>query len=737
MKTQIFNTVIGFIGAMMISFSSQSQTGKVWVSINDFGATGLEVKGGRLTSTDAAIQGMITNLNIVSVERALPASKNAELQKVYEVSCNCDEQDLLQAVAKTRVFTKPEVAPRYEALYVPNDFSVTYASDYALNLINAKAAWDITKGDSLITIAITDANYYYSHQELVGKYNYVGANASTDYTHGTAVAITAAGGTDNGVGKSSIGFKSSLQLRAMNYNEVIAASYAGARVINMSWAGSCAYNYYAQLSIDEAYGNGSILVAAAGNGSTCGNAAIEVYPAAFNHVISVSSVGPSDNHERTIGNAATTHQHNASVDLCAPGYDVALSTGLNTYTTGNGSSFAAPYVSGTIALMLAVNNCLTSEQVEMILKSTCVNIDAQNPSYVGLLGAGRLNAGAAVAMAKSYATMNISGTNTFNCVTLQQGIALDLTGVAAPYTIQWNNGSTAAVLNNVTAGNYQAIVHDSMGCVGVYNTAITVLAPIAINATVTPVQCNGTNTGVIEVEAAGGFSNFTYAWANGSTSQNAYNLIAGDYELTVTDGKGCVKTETIFVSEPAPLVATATHTNINHLHAGTIDVSVVGGTMPYNYAWTTGATTEDINGLGAGFYEVYVEDAKGCGASANVTITAPVSAVGIDFGTDKTGSLTAVTTHGGAVKDQIEMNETTVARVAIYPNPAKDYAKVSTAGRSIERVEVMTITGQTLEVIEGGATVEEIELTGLATGEYWVRVTDATGEQTVEKVVFL
>jgi hypothetical protein len=49
----------------------------------------------------------------------------------------------------------------------------------------------------------------------------------------------------------------------------------------------------------------------------------------------------------------------------------------------------------------------------------------------------------------------------------------------------------------------------------------------------------------------------------------------------------------------------------------------------------------------------------------------------------------------------------------------------------------MTITGQTLEVIEGGSTVEEIELTGLATGEYWVRVTDATGEQTVEKVVFL
>jgi len=169
MNTPIFNTVIGFIGAMMITFTSQAQTGKVWVSIEDYKATGLEVRGGRLTSTDAAIQTLITNMNIVSVERALPASKNAELQKVYEVSCNCDEQDLLQAVAKTRVFTKPEVAPRYESLYVPNDYSVAYASDYALNLINAQAAWDITKGDSLITIAITDANYRWRNRQWSRK----------------------------------------------------------------------------------------------------------------------------------------------------------------------------------------------------------------------------------------------------------------------------------------------------------------------------------------------------------------------------------------------------------------------------------------------------------------------------------------------------------------------------------------------------------------------------------------
>ncbi len=56
----------------------------------------------------------------------------------------------------------------------------------------------------------------------------------------------------------------------MNYNEVLDASYAGHRVINLSWSSGCSYNQYVQDIINEVYENGTFIVAAAGNGSTCG-----------------------------------------------------------------------------------------------------------------------------------------------------------------------------------------------------------------------------------------------------------------------------------------------------------------------------------------------------------------------------------------------------------------------------------------------------------------------------------
>jgi len=185
----------------------------------------------------------------------------------------------------------------------------------------------------------------------------------------------------------------------MNYNEVLAASYAGARVINVSWASSCSFNPYVQNALTEVYNNGTFIVAAAGNGGTCDGADNLAYPAAYEHVFAVTSVGMLDNIEKTIGDPSTRHQTNSSVDICAPGFDVPLTPSPGVYVTGNGTSFAAPYVTGTVALMLAANPDITNAEIDSILRITAVNIDAINPDYVGKIGAGRLNAANAVAMA--------------------------------------------------------------------------------------------------------------------------------------------------------------------------------------------------------------------------------------------------------------------------------------------------------------------------------------------------
>jgi hypothetical protein len=744
MKTNFNHSILTALSIFLMLGSSNTlfaQKGKVLAKISDVNSLGIVTdNNSSLNVTNTELKSLVAKLSITSIEKAFPASRSKELQNVYEITCQCDENDLLTEISKnTRFFQAPELTQAPEALYIPNDYSLAITNDYALNLINAQGAWDITHGDSSIVIAITDANYHYGHEELVGKYNYVGANPSTDYVHGTAVAITAAGKTNNGIGKSSIGFNSSLQLRAMNYNEVLAASYAGAKVINMSWAGSCYFVSYYQQVMDEAYTNGSVLVAAAGNGGTCNGANNFVYPASYNHVISVSSVGPYDNHERTIGNPATTHQHNNMVDICAPGYDVALSTAPGVYLTGNGTSFASPIVSGTVALMLSVNPCLTSDEIELILKQTAVNIDAMNPAYIGKLGAGRLNAAAAVQMAATYSTMYMTGEVAFNCATMEQSIVLDLSNVAAPYQISWNTGDTAQSLMNVTPGNYMAVVRDSNGCVGVYAPAVDTLVPISITADIHHALCKGDDSGAIEIEVSGGHSYYTYQWSTYETSQDINGLTSGSYHVTVTDAKGCQTSEVFEVNEPELLSTTVSHQDAVYLNSGAISVTVSGGTLPYAYTWSNGQTSEDLEGLTEGFYELLVTDANGCLASANAIVKrVAVTENGSSTTKGDDASITGGIHYSGKSmlrSSALGLDDFAESSVQVYPNPATEQTYVVSEGENFATVQLVTMAGQTLQTTRVESNKQAINLIGFAKGDYFLVMTTENGEQRIEKLI--
>jgi hypothetical protein len=447
-----------------------------------------------------------------------------------------------------------------------------------------------------------------------------------------------------------------------------------------------------------------------------------------------------DNHERFYGDATSTHQHNLTVDICAPGYDVALSTAPGVYVTGNGTSFASPYVSGTIALMISVNPCLTPDQVEFILKSTAVNIDEMNPSYVGLLGAGRLDASAAVRMAATFSTANLTGEKISACENMTQSIVLDLSDIAAPYSINWNNGSTDSVLVNVAVGNYSALVRDANGCIGHYATSIDTLLPIAVDAAVTTVVCHGANTGAIEATVTGGHSGYSYLWNNGQTATNIHDLTAGTYTLTVTDAKGCTKETTIAVTEPAAMTANLDVVDAFTANDATVDVTINGGTAPYSYTWNTGAVTEDLNGMGAGFYELLVTDANGCQVSVNAqvndqNITEHTTEEAIVAGNTRyTAEGHELTTTEG-VASITEAQET--VETGVYPNPATDHATVTWTGAAVERVVLMNMQGQMIQQLEVGAGMDRVELTGVAAGEYLVQVITTAGTQKVQRVIFL
>jgi hypothetical protein len=334
--------------------------------------------------------------------------------------------------------------------------------------------------------------------------------------------------------------------------------------------------------------------------------------------------------------------------------------------------------------------------------------------------------------------------NTFVCATMEQGISLDLTNVQAPCQIAWNTGSTAEILSNVNPGEYSVIVRDSNGCVGFMEFTIDTLAPVTVSADIYSVQCFGENSGSIEIVANGGHGNYTYEWNNGATTDNVYNLVAGVYNLTVTDGKGCTAIETFQLNQPEKLIAIETHQNQTSNHAGSVNITVIGGTMPYTYVWNNGATTEDMTGVAGGFYEVTVTDQKGCLASAHAFIEDnTIQEVNGGIYTFSTVYAGNVVFPGSSKLDyasktaDVETDSVLSGEMSIYPNPARDYATLTWTVLDVENVQIFDLSGKLIQTFAVQAMENKMQLSDLGQGEYLVKLNSVGGGVVVERVRFL
>ncbi len=188
--------------------------------------------------------------------------------------------------------------------------------------------------------------------------------------------------------------------------------------------------------------------------------------------------------------------------------------------------------------------------------------------------------------------------------------------------------STLDSIGGLAAGSYTLTVRDSAGCTATATT--TVRQPGLLSATATPdsVRCSGTSTGGLRVRTLGGTAPFSFS-LNGAPAQNDSlfgGLPTGSYRVEVVDAHGCRTEARAFVEEPAPLSAFHQLSVITCAgeRNGGVDLTVSGGTRPYAYAWSDGATTEDRTGLGEGRYDVVVTDAKGCEFTYGVTLDAPL-----------------------------------------------------------------------------------------------------------------
>ena len=670
-----------------------AQSGSVWVKIPSASSLGIHQTSGTISTNSVALNELISGYSISAMYPAFPSSRNAELQQVYQLDCACDENDLLYAVASLKdIMVSPELGPHYETLNTPNDFHLNFQNDYALNLIRAQNAWNYSIGSSSIVIAITDSNFDFAHDELQQKVVFGDTTlTNSNIAHGTAVAITAAGRTNNNSGKSSIGYNSSLQLRGMSYNELLNATYSGAKIVNASWVSGCSFSSYGQQVVNEVFNNGTLIVASAGNGSTCNGASNLVYPASFENVLSVTSVGPNDNHERVIGNPATSHQHNAMVDLSAPGYDVAISTGSNNYLTGTGTSYAAAYVSGAAALVLSVNPCLPVADLVHILKSSTDAINTINPQYTGLIGTGRLNVEAAIQLALTYSTLVVESTVVRQCGNAVQTIAVNPISGDAPYSVTWADGSTSFNYPALNAGNFTFTVTDANGCSSIENVTVEPFTPMTYDAVVTQVTCNGAQNGSINLSVLGGMGDYSFDWSNGGATSELSNLSAGLYEVSITDSMGCVEIVSFDIFEPEAMNLSIVTSNVSNGNLGSIDLVVTGGTGNYTYNWSNGLTTEDLTDLVTGEYFVTVLDGNNCFVDGLTTVSSNENSLP-DTAFEEVSTINSEFIGNQSTAGIEEQDNTHL--LTIYPNPANQATTISWDGIDATRIVIQSMNGQ-------------------------------------------
>jgi hypothetical protein len=212
-------------------------------------------------------------------------------------------------------------------------------------------------------------------------------------------------------------------------------------------------------------------------------------------------------------------------------------------------------------------------------------------------------------------------------------INLTATGGTGPYTYQWSNGSISEDIINRVSGVYTCTVTTASSCTVTTSATITEPASaLSLSTTQTNVSCFGGNNGAINLTATGGTGPYTYQWSNGSISEDIINRVSGVYTCTVTTASSCTATASATITQPASALSlSTTTTNISCFggNNGSINLTASGGTGPYTYQWSNGATTEDLINLGGGTYTGTVTTASSCTATTSATITQPASALSL------------------------------------------------------------------------------------------------------------
>ena len=386
----------------------------------------------------------------------------SQLASIYRLEFNAIEETetiiaFLNLIPAVQLVEK---VPLNKITYVPDDVN---PESWYLDRLEAFAAWDITRGDSSVTIAIVDNAVRTTHEDLAAniwqnpgetdgnlvdddlnlfvddKQGYDVADMDNDpnppadvaekflFLHGTHVAGIASGVSDNGLGIASLGYSCTLipvkvtpdesegDVITHGYEGIFYAAQTGADIINMSWGGF-GQSLTGSLILDYVADQGIVLIAAAGNNDTTDL----FFPAADPDVMAVAASNRDDD-------KASFSNFGNYVEVSAPGRDIFSMYAADDHAYGfnSGTSMACPMVAGLAGLILSVDSALSAERVREIIRTTSDPMQLSDTTWENLVGAGRINARRAVEEAALISGVEENGDRTRVDLTVYPNPATD------------------------------------------------------------------------------------------------------------------------------------------------------------------------------------------------------------------------------------------------------------------------------------------------------------------------
>jgi len=299
----------------------------------------------------------------------------------------------------------------------------------------------------------------------------------------------------------------------------------------------------------------------------------------------------------------------------------------------------------------------------------------------------------------------------------------------APVTYQWSNGDSTATIDSLDPGTYSITITDANGCTQSDTATLTAPPFMSVSTQSQPASCFGTADGQATIITNGGQPPYAFAWSNlPATDSTATGLPAGEYQVSVTDARGCRKTDTAIITQPDSIPLQAEVIDQPSCYGasdGIARASVAGDTAGFAFAWDS-VTDPVLSNLKAGTYSVTVTDSNGCRRVDSVTLVQPrplsltTQTEEILCRGDSTGNITANATGGNGPPYSYSWS-TTDTGTDLKNLPAGTYTVTATDSNNCRVVDTAIVqeppalsvtAGEDKEISKGEQAQLQAEVTG-------------------------